>query len=296
MRTVAVSGASGLIGSALTRSLTADGHAVRRLVRGRAAAGEIRWDPATGEIDLAALEGVDAVVHLAGEPAGARWTAAKKRRIRDSRVEGTRLLAGALAKLERPPSVLVSASAIGYYGDRGDERILEDSPPGEGFLPRVAAEWEAALRPAEQIGIRVVRLRTGIVLSREGGALRRLLLPFRLGVGGVLGSGSQWMSWISLDDVVSIIRFALERDDISGPVNAVAPEPVRNSEFTRTLARVLRRPAWIPVPAFALRLLFAGMADEALLASQRVVPARLLAAGFPFRHTQLESAIRAALA
>lgn len=296
-RTVAVTGASGLIGSALVRSLRADGHEVRRLVRGtpRPDRGEIGWDPAAGRVDAEGLAGVDAVVHLAGENVGKRWTAEVKRRIRESRVRGTSLLAGTLAALPRPPRVLVSASAIGYYGDRGEETLTEGSGAGDDFLAEVGEAWEAAAEPAARAGIRVVLPRTGVVLTPEGGALERMLPVFRLGLGGRLGDGRQWMSWVSLPDVVRAFSYAVDTDSLSGPVNVVAPEPVTNAEFTRTLGRVLGRPTPAFVPRTALRLAFGEMADATLLASQRVLPARLLEAGFRFRHPSLEGALRAVL-
>jgi uncharacterized protein (TIGR01777 family) len=300
--TVAVTGASGLVGSGLAPALASAGHRVVRLVRGAGAAsapGEsvARWDPDSGALEGSALAGVDAVVHLAGESiAGGRWTEPKKRRIRSSRVDATRRLAGALARLERPPRVLVSASAIGYYGDRGSEILREDSAPGTGFLAEVCREWEAATEPAARAGIRVVRLRIGMVLSRRGGALAAMLTPFRLGAGGPVGSGAQWVSWIALDDLVRAILHALATDSLAGAVNAVAPEPVTNRALARTLGRVLRRPALLPLPAFAARLLLGQMADELLLASARVEPARLRAGGFAFHLTPLETALRHELA
>ena len=296
--TVAVTGASGLVGSALVTGLTSAGHRVVRVVRGAGAASVAgqrlaRWDPASGALEPSALAGADAVVHLAGESvAGGRWTEAKKRRIRSSRVDVTRRLAEALPRLERPPRLLVSASAVGYYGDRGSEILREDSAPGPGFLAEVCREWEAATDPAARAGIRVVRLRIGMVLSRRGGALGAMLTPFRLGAGGPVGSGVQWVSWIAIDDLVGAILHALATESLAGPVNAVAPEPVTNRELARTLGRVLRRPALLPLPAVAARLLFGQMADELLLASARVEPARLRATGFTFRHARLEDALR----
>jgi len=296
--TVAVTGASGLVGSALVTGLTSAGHRVVRVVRGAGAASVAgqrlaRWDPESGALEPSALAGADAVVHLAGESvAGGRWTEAKKRRIRSSRVDVTRRLAEALPRLERPPRLLVSASAVGYYGDRGSEILREDSSPGPGFLAEVCREWEAATDPAARAGIRVVRLRIGMVLSRRGGALGAMLTPFRLGAGGPVGSGVQWVSWIAIDDLVGAILHALATESLAGPVNAVAPEPVTNRELARTLGRVLRRPALLPLPAVAARLLFGQMADELLLASARVEPARLRATGFTFRHARLEDALR----
>jgi uncharacterized protein len=295
--TVAVTGASGLVGSALAPALASAGHRVLRLVRSvatpAAAARVARWDPESGALDSSALAGVDAVVHLAGESvAGGRWTEARKRRIRSSRVDATRGLAQSLARLAPPPRVLVSASAVGYYGDRGAEILREQSAPGTGFLAEVCREWEAATEPAERARIRVVQLRIGMVVARRGGALAAMLTPFRLGAGGPVGSGAQWVSWIALDDLVGAILHALETESLAGAVNAVAPEPVQNRELARTLGRVLRRPAILPLPAFAARLLLGQMADELLLASARVEPARLQATGFTFGHPTLEDALR----
>ena len=291
---IAVSGSSGLIGSALVSVLTAGGHRVFRLVRGIApGADSIRWDPGVGVRDVALAEGLDAGVHLAGENIGAgRWTARRKAEIRQSRIEGTRRLSESLARLARRPKALVSASAIGFYGDRGAEALNEDSPPGNDFLAQVCREWEKATAPAAKAGIRVVNLRFGVVLSPAGGALRKMLLPFRMGAGGRIGSGRQFMSWIALDDAVGAIRHALITESLAGPVNAVAPSPVTNTEFTRTLARVLRRPAIAPLPAFAARLAFGEMADALLLSSQRVLPTRLQASGYTFRFPDLEGALR----
>jgi uncharacterized protein (TIGR01777 family) len=291
---VVVSGSRGLVGSALVPFLTTGGHRVTRLVRGMAAApDETAWDPARGLVDASRLDGVDAVVHLAGENiAAGRWTPARKAEIRRSRVDGTRNLCEVLARLPRPPKVLVSASAIGLYGDRGAEILTEESVPGTGFLTDVCREWEAATGPASRAGIRVVNLRFGMALSPRGGALQKLLLPFRLGMGGRIGDGRQFTSWIALDDAVGAIHHALCEDALHGPVNAVAPNPVSNAEFTRTLARVLRRPTLLPVPAFAARLAFGEMADALLLAGARVMPARLQASGYRFRFPDLESALR----
>ena len=293
---VVLTGSSGLVGSALVPLLTGGGHQVVRLVRSqpRPDASEVRWDPDTGEIDPAALEGVDAAVHLAGESiAAGRWTASRKARILESRVKGTRFLVETLAGLEQRPKVLVSASAVGYYGDRGEERLTEDSGSGSAFfLANVCRQWEAATEPSAAAGVRVVNLRFGIILSAAGGALPRLLTPFRLGVGGRLGSGKQYMSWIAIDDVVGAIVHVLNTEALRGAVNAVAPQAVTNREFTKTLGRVLGRPTLVPMPAFAARLAFGKMADELLLASQRVEPAKLLASGYAFRFPDLESALR----
>lgn len=292
---VAVTGASGLLGSVLVPFLTTGGHRVTPVTRRSRPSDAIRWDPSSGAIEASAFEGLDAVVHLAGESVGVRWTDERKRRIRESRADGTRLLAEALAGLQRPPRVLVAASAIGIYGDRGDEVLTEESTPSgpaSDFLVEVGREWEAATDPARAAGIRVVNLRFGIILTPAGGALGRMLPPFRAGAGGPLGSGKQWVSWISVDDAVGAVHHALLTGELSGPVNAVAPEPVTSRTFAATLGRVLHRPALIPAPAPALKLLFGEMAETALLSSQRVSPSRLVASGFPFRHPQLESALR----
>jgi hypothetical protein len=292
-RTVALSGATGLIGTQTGAFLRAGGHTVRPLVRRVAGAGEIGWDPSSGRVDQAAMEGVDAVVHLAGENiAGGRWTAERKRRIRESRVRGSRAIAEAAAGLRRRPEVLISASAIGIYGDRGDELLDEDSPLRDGFLAEVGREWEAAMAPAVDAGIRVVHLRFGIVLSPAGGALARMLVPFLLGAGGPIGSGRQWMSWVSIDDAVDVIHEALLDARLAGPVNVTAPEPIQNRDFAAILGRLLGRPSIVPAPAFALRALFGELADETLLAGQRVLPSRLQRLGFRFRHPTVESAFR----
>jgi uncharacterized protein len=292
---ILVSGSTGLVGKALVSSLTGAGHQVTRLVRSRSGAGEkdIHWDPATGSLDSSRLEGLDGVVHLAGESiAEGRWTAEKKARIRNSRVKGTQLLADALAQRVQRPRTLICSSAIGYYGDRGAEILREDSRPGSGFLPDVCREWEAATKPAAENGIRVVNLRTGLVLSSSGGALPKMLPPFKLGAGGKLGTGQQFMSWISIDDLVGAIEHALEKNSLSGPVNAVSPHPVTNLEFTKTLGRVLSRPTIFPMPAFAVRLMFGEMGEDLLLASARVEPARLAGSGYVFRYPVLEGALR----
>lgn len=292
---VCVSGAAGLVGSALVPFLTTGGHHVTRLGRAPARSPEsvVRWDPAGGTIDAPGLEGMDAIVHLAGESvAGKRWTAATKSRILDSRIKGTTLLCETLARLRQPPKTLVCASAIGYYGNAGAAEVREESPCGDGFLADVCRQWEAATEPASAAGIRVVQLRIGIVLSPAGGALATMLRPFQLGLGGRLGSGAQYMSWISIDDLIGAILHALTTDVLRGPVNAVAPLPVTNAEFTRVLGHVLRRPTLFPVPAAAARLAFGEMADEMLLGGARVAPARLRDTGYAFRHADLETALR----
>ncbi len=295
---VLVSGATGLIGSALVRGLSADGHAITPVVRPSAKGRPdgVLWDPEAGTLDINGLEGHDAVVHLAGENiAGDRWTPERKARIRDSRVGGTRLLCDSLRRLDRPPRVLVCASATGYYGNRGREVLREESPPGEGFLAEVCREWEAATEGAARKGLRVVNLRIGMVLSPEGGALAKMLPAFRAGAGGRIGSGEQYMSWIALPDLVGVIRHALSSASLDGPVNAVAPQPVTNREFTKTLGRVLGRPTVALLPAFAARLLFGEMAEELLLSGARVEPAKLLSSGYRFLHPELEGALRGML-
>lgn len=288
---ILVSGASGPIGAALLPSLNASGYKVTRLVRGVASGeGQVAWDP-TQPLAPESVAGFEAVINLAGETIVGRWTDAKKRRILDSRVLGTRHLSEALAKTSRPPRVLISGSAVGYYGDRGDEILREASPPGQGFLPQVCREWEAATEPAVQAGIRTVQIRTGVVLSRDGGALQKMLLPFRMGLGGNIGNGRQWWSWIDVHDLVGAVHHILKSDLLQGPVNMVARKPVTNAEFTRTLASVLSRPAIFPMPAFAARLAFGQMADELLLASQRVEPAKLISSGYPFQYADLRKAL-----
>ncbi|MEM7201374.1 MAG: TIGR01777 family oxidoreductase [Planctomycetota bacterium] len=290
---VLVSGASGLVGGALTEALTIDGHHVEHLVRSPASPG-VRWDPAAGLVDAKALAGFDAVVHLAGENiAEGRWTDAKKARIRGSRVDGTRLLCEALATA--PPRVFVGASAIGYYGSRGDEVMVESSAPGDDFLADVCVAWEQASAALES-KCRVVRPRIGVVLSTNGGALAKMRTPFRLGLGGRIGSGRQWMSWISIDDLVAVLRHCLTDDGLVGPCNAVAPQPVTNAEFTAALGHALRRPTLLPMPALAARALFGEMGDALLLSSTRVAPQALEQRGFRFRHPDVTSALHALLA
>ncbi len=291
---VAVSGAGGLIGSALVSRLAAEGHHVRPLVRRAPGAGEIGWDPEAGRLDPRDLQGIDAIVHLAGENIGSRWTKARKARILASRVKGTRLLSERAGQMANPPRVMISASAVGIYGNRGDEILTEESPLGDShdFLVSTGRQWEAGADAARTAGLRVVHPRFGLVLSDRGGALGRMLLPFRLGIGGRLGSGSQWMSWISIDDAVSALLFLMVNEAAHGPVNVTSPAPARNRDFTGTLGRVLSRPTVLPVPAHGLRLIFGEMADATLLASTRVVPQRLLELGFRFRHPELEPALR----
>ncbi len=294
---VLVAGSSGLIGTALCNKLAQEGHGVVRLVR-RAfeTDGELLWDPEAGVLDGVALEGVEAVVHLGGRNiAGGRWTKKIKAELRRSRVQTTELLAATLAGLAAPPRVFICASAIGIYGDRGDEKLHEESGPGTGFLAELGQAWEGASAVAADAGIRVVHARFGIVLSREGGALAKMLTPFRLGVGGKIGNGRQYFSWIGLEDAVAALVFALGNEALRGPVNLTAPEPVTNAELTRALGRVLRRPTLLPLPALAAKLILGELAKEGLLASQRVLPRRLLDVGFEFAYPELERALRRAL-
>jgi uncharacterized protein (TIGR01777 family) len=295
--TVAVSGATGLIGTALVERLRARGHTVRRLLHSApsSAPGDVVWDPASGALPATALEGADAVVHLAGEPVAHRWTAERKRAIRESRVRGTEQLASAVRAMAVKPRVVLSGSAVGFYGDRGDETVDESAAPGNDFLAGVCVDWERAAGPIAGVGVRLVQLRTGIVLNPAGGALARLLPIFRVGAGGPIGSGRQWMSWIGLHDHVRAMEHALLTDAVRGPVNLVAPNPVTNADFAATLGRVLARPALVPVPSFALELLYGEMARATLLAGQRVVPLALLGSGFEFAEPTLEGALRAEL-
>ena len=296
---ILVSGVSGPIGAALLPSLRADGWSVVRLVRGGTAGRspdntQIAWDPA-GAIAPEAVSGFDAVIHLAGESIFGRWTAGKKRKIRDSRVLGTLNLASALARAERKPNVFVCGSAIGYYGNRDDETLSEESAAGKGFLAEVCREWEEAAAPAVQAGIRTAHLRTGIVLSPKGGALGAMLLPFKMGLGGRTGDGRQWMSWIDVQDMVGGIQDILKNELLRGPVNMVAPKPVRNAEFAATLASVLSRPAIFPMPAFVAKLAFGEMGEELLLGSQKVEPGKLMASGYPFRYRELRGSLEGLL-
>jgi hypothetical protein len=295
---ILISGASGLIGRALTERLRSAGDTVLALVRRQpeASKGEIEWDPDVWVLDSARLLGLDAVVHLAGKPIASRWTEDSKKAIRDSRVRGTRMLAEVVSQLPTRPKVFISASAVGFYGSRGDEVLDETSARGQGFLADVCCQWEEAVAAARDAGIRTVQLRTGLVLSRKGGMLARVLQAFKLGAGGVVGTGRQWMSWISLVDATAAIQHAIGTAELSGPVNLTAPQPVAHAEFTRTLGKVLGRPTLVPLPAFAVKLLFGEMGDELLLTGQKALPRKLLASGFHFAHPDLESALRWELA
>ena len=298
---VAMTGASGLIGSALAGSLEADGHEVLRLVRPSGSSsgpGTAAWDPDAGTIDAAALEGLDGVVHLAGAGIGdKRWTDARKQEVLESRTRGTGLLARTLTELDAPPPVLVSGSAIGFYGDRGDQVLTEADGPGGGFLANLVVAWEQAAQPARDAGIRTVLARTGIVLTPRGGALAKMLPLFRFGLGGPFGSGRQWMSWITLADEVAALRFLLTAGELEGPVNLTAPAPVTNRQFAKALGRALHRPALLPVPKFGPKIVVGGeMAEEMLFFSQRIAPAALTAAGHRFLHPDVDTAFPAVLA
>jgi uncharacterized protein len=295
---ILISGASGLVGRAAASALRADGQEVGRFVRpvGNCSAGDVRFDPASGLINAEAMEGAGAILHLAGAGIGeTRWSESRKKVLRDSRVNSTRLVVDAIAKLRQKPRVLLAASATGYYGNRGDEVLTESSASGEGFLAALARDWEAESLRAESLGVRTILLRFGMVLSARGGALPRMATPFRFGFGGRIGSGKQWVSWIALEDVVGVIRAALADERFGGATNVVSPHPVRNVEFTHALASTLHRPAIFPVPAFLLRLALGEMADELLLAGQRVEPEKVLAAGYEFRFADLQGALRAIL-
>ncbi|HTS12363.1 MAG TPA: TIGR01777 family oxidoreductase [Candidatus Limnocylindrales bacterium] len=293
---ILISGASGLVGTAATEALRADGHTVAHLVRpgGKVEPGNVPWDPNGAYVDLAAMEGADAVIHLSGASiGGGRWTHKRKNLLRSSRLGTTRVLVDALAQMKRKPRVFLAASAIGYYGSRGDEVLTEASSNGTDFLAQLTRDWEVESLRAESAGIRTVLLRFGVILSMRGGALPRMITPFKFGAGGRLGSGRQWMSWVALEDVMGVMRAALADERYRGAVNVVAPNPVQNADFTRGLGSAVRRPALFPAPAFALRIVLGEMADELLLVSQRVKPAKLTAAGFQFRYAELQDALRA---
>ena len=293
---ICVSGASGLVGSGFCHQARSAGHEVIPMVRSRSGSG-IYWNPTTGEIDAVGLAESDAIVHLAAESiANGRWTVEKKARIHDSRANGTKLIADTLSTLDNGPTTLVCASAIGFYGNRGTEVLTEESPPGSGFLSEVCRDWETACSSAREAGIRTVNLRIGVVLSKHGGALQKMLLPFKIGGGGIVGSGEQYWSWIAIDDLAGAIMHSIESTDLSGPVNAVAPNPVTNAVFTKALGKVLRRPTIVPLPAFAAKLMLGEMAEELLLASARVTPRKLEESGFEFQHASVEEALRHALA
>jgi uncharacterized protein len=298
MMKVLISGGSGLVGSALTNTLRADGHVVSHFIRpgGKAAPGDVLWNPSRATVDVPALEGHDAIVHLSGASiADGRWTDKRKAILRSSRVDSTRVLVDSLTHLKQPPRVFVCASAIGYYGDRGDELLTESSGYGNDFLAILCRAWEAEATRASANGIRTVTTRFGVILATQGGALPQMLTPFKLGVGGRLGSGKQWISWVALEDVVKVLRTAIDNENVNGPVNVVAHQPVQNSEFTRVLAGVLHRPAVFPAPAFALRLALGQMADALLLSSQRVQPEKLAKISYKFRYETLRPALQAIL-
>jgi len=299
MAQVLMSGVSGPIGAALLPALKASGARITRLMRqdsGRSPATEasLPWDPAQ-PLSAEAVSGFDAVIHLAGESIAGRWTESKKKKIRDSRVVGTQNLANALARAQNKPRVWVSSSAIGYYGNRGDEVLTESSPPGSGFLAEVCREWEAATQAAADAGIRTVQIRTGVVLSPRGGALGKMLTPFKMGAGGRMGDGQQWMSWIDVEDLVGALLHIVHSEGLHGPVNMVGPKPVRNAEFTQILASVLNRPAMFPLPALAVKLAFGEMGETVLLGSQQVEPTRLVHSGFAFRFETLRDSLEHAL-
>lgn len=292
---IVIAGASGLIGTELISSMQREGHHIKKLVRNKASLleNEIPWDIEKGVLDTNRLEGCDAIINLAGENiASGRWTESVKTKIKESRVKSTQLIAESIGKLRAPPKVLINASATGIYGDRGEEVLTEDSPGGKGFLAEVCKEWEAATEPASRAGIRVACLRFGMVLSNKGGALQKMLLPFKLGLGGVVGSGQQFISWIAIDDLTRIIVFAIEEERLQGPVNVVTSFPVRNREFTKALGAALHRPTFLPMPVFAARLAFGEMADELLLASARVIPEKLNRQGYQFLYPKIEDAFQ----
>ncbi|HEV7644126.1 MAG TPA: TIGR01777 family oxidoreductase [Pyrinomonadaceae bacterium] len=295
---ILISGATGLIAKHLIPALEAKGHEIFSLIRKEPRNDhEIRWDAEEGftEGEQAKLEGMDAVLHLAGEPIGQTWTKEKKRLIKESRTVGTRVLVSALDKTKNPPKHFISASAIGYYGNRGDEILTEESTPGEGFLPEICVPWEAEARKAADFGARVIFLRTGIVLSKDGGALAQMLTPFSFGVGGVVGGGTQWMSWIALEDMIGAILFALENENVRGAINVTAPNPVTNQTFTKTLGEVLNRPTFIPIPEFGVKFMFGEMGETLLLGGSRVIPKKLQDLGFTFKYPELKEALKKAL-
>jgi uncharacterized protein len=290
---ILVTGSSGFVGSAIIPVLKGKGHEIKRLVRAKKGhSDEILWTPPDQGPDPAALEGIDAVIHLAGESISSRWTDKRKQAIRESRGKSTRVLVDALVRMKTPPKILISASAIGYYGNHGDEIVRDGDAPGSDFLASVCREWEAATEQASQKGIRVVNLRFGIILSSEGGALGKMLTPFKMGLGGKIATGRQYMSWIAMDEVIQVILFVLSQNALQGPMNTVAPKPVTNEEFTKTLGRVLQRPTVFPMPAFAARLAFGEMADALLIGGVRVEPAKLARSGYSFRYPDLEVALR----
>lgn len=291
---ILISGSTGFIGTKLVDRLRASGHDVTRLVRSSADVG-LFWDPYKSTVDISRMEGYDVFVHLSGESINGRWTASKKKKIIDSRVIPTRFLAECISKLKNPPKAFICSSAIGYYGNRNDEELTELSSAGTGFLAEVCKAWEAATKPIEAKGIRVVNVRTGLVLSPDGGALQQLLFPFKMGVGGVVGSGKQWWSWITLDDLLKIYQYAIETEVVKGSVNATAPNPVTNKIFVKTLAKVLHRPAIFPLPSIAVKMIFGEMGQELLLDGQKVIPKKLLDAGFEFNDKELEGALRGML-
>ncbi len=292
-KNVLISGASGFVGTHLTEFLLEKGYKVKKLTRSLpdTTGDQVYWNPAKGEIELEALEDLDAVVHLAGENIAGRWTDQKKAKIESSRVQGTKLLSESLAKLNKKPEVLIAASAVGYYGSRGDEILSEKSTHGRGFLSDVGVKWENATKAAQEAGIRVCNVRIGLVLGADGGALGKMLVPFKLGLGGKIGDGKQYWSWIAIDDLVEIIYYLLEHEDLKGPVNAVAPNAGTNNEFTSTLGRVLGRPTIFPLPAFVVRGLFGEMGEETMLSSARVTPQKLLDSGYKFKYPKLEQAL-----
>jgi len=291
---ILISGATGFIGSRLAALLQTSGHSVTRLVRSSSDIG-LLWDPYKNEVDISRMEGYDAFVHLSGESINGRWTRSKKKKILNSRVISTKFLSECISKLQNPPKAFICSSAIGYYGNRGDEELTESSSAGTGFLAEVCKAWEAETKSIEVKGLRVVNIRTGLILSPDGGALEKLLLPFKLGVGGQIGSGSQWWSWITLIDLLRIYQYSIENNGVKGIINAVSPNPERNSTFVKTLAKVLHRPAIFPLPGFVVKLIFGEMGQELLLDGQKVIPSKLSESGYKFQQSELESALRSML-